>query len=285
MIERKFVAQKFKEFQIEEFISQNLKHVGHSHTKMVRTPLGEKITIYSSRPGLIVGMKGQNIKKLTKMLKNKFKLENPQIEINEVADIFLDAQIVAERIANSLERFGTAKFKGIGHKILADVINAGAKGIEVIISGKIPGSRAKSWRFYQGYLKKCGDIAVSKVKKAYAIAQLKTGIVGIQVRIMTPEIELPDNIIFKKDLEIIAEAAEKTIEPEEKPKKRKAKENAEGSEAEEGKKPRKQRKMKTEATKENASEQVVAEKTEKIKEVTEGVEEAAEEKTAEQREQ
>jgi len=62
MIERKFVAQKIKEFQIEEYISQSLENVGHSHTKMVKTPLGEKIVISASRPGLIVGRKGQNIK-------------------------------------------------------------------------------------------------------------------------------------------------------------------------------------------------------------------------------
>ena len=69
MIERKFVAQKFKEFQIQEYIEENLQNVGHSHTKMVKTPLGEKIILYASRPGLIVGRKGQNIKELTKTLK------------------------------------------------------------------------------------------------------------------------------------------------------------------------------------------------------------------------
>lgn len=194
MIERKFVAQKFKEFQIQELITQNLKRVGHSHTKMIKTPAGEKIIIYTSRPGLIVGRKGQNIKRLTKTLKNRFNLENPQIEISEVTDVMLDAQIVAERIANSLERFGTSKFKGIGHKVLGDVMDAGALGIEVCISGKIPSSRAKRWRFYQGYLKKSGDIAVAGVRKAYATAELKTGTVGIQVRIMPQDLILPDYV-------------------------------------------------------------------------------------------
>ena len=71
MIERKFVAQKIKEFQIEEYITQTLKNVGHSHTKMVKTPLGEKIVIYTSRPGLIVGRKGQNIKQIFKKITKK----------------------------------------------------------------------------------------------------------------------------------------------------------------------------------------------------------------------
>lgn len=214
MIERKFVAERMKEHQIHEYICKNLKRVDHSHTKLLRTPLGEKIIIYAARPGLIVGRQGQNIKKLTSILKNKFKLENPQIEINEVENISLDAQIVAERIANSLERFGSKNFKGIGHRVMGDVMNNGALGIEIIISGKIPSTRSKSWRFYQGYLKKCGDIALS-VRKSYTRAELKTGTVGIKVKIMPPDIKLPDRISFidKKEeiIEEIKEDSEKDV--------------------------------------------------------------------------
>src|SRR3989344_4898171 len=107
MIERKFVAQKIKEFQIEEYISESLDNVGHSKTRMMKTPLGEKIVIYSSRPGLIVGRKGQNIKQLTRTLKKRFSLENPQIEISEVENPSLDANIVAEKIVDALEKFGS----------------------------------------------------------------------------------------------------------------------------------------------------------------------------------
>lgn len=193
MIERKFVAQKIKEFQIEEYITQTLKNVGHSHTKMVKTPLGEKIVIYTSRPGLIVGRKGQNIKQLTKTLKKKFGLENPQVEISEVENPNLDSNIISEKIVDALEKFGSQKFKAIGHKIMTDVMNAGALGIEIVISGKVPSARAKSWRFYQGYLKKCGDIA-NNVRETNAQAHLKTGIIGVKVSIMPPDIKLPDDI-------------------------------------------------------------------------------------------
>ena len=193
MIERKFIAQKIKEFQIQEYITQSLENVGHSHTKMVETPLGEKIVIFASRPGLVVGRKGQNIKQLTKTLKKTFGLENPQIEISEVEYPNLDAHIVAEKIVDALEKFGAEKFKAIGHKIMTDVMKSGARGVEIMISGKVPSARAKSWRFYSGYLKKCGDIAML-VKHADAQAQLKTGIIGVKVRIMSPDIKLPDDI-------------------------------------------------------------------------------------------
>jgi small subunit ribosomal protein S3 len=200
LIERKFVNQNIKEFEIKEYIRNNLSRVGLSDVKLQRTPLGEKIVISTSRPGLVVGRSGTNITKLTQDLKHVFKLENPQIEIEEVASIGLDPNIIAEMIANSLEKFGIARFKGIGHKAMADVMNAGAFGVEILIGGKVPSTRAKTWRFYQGYLKKCGDIAVSKIKVAYASAQLKSGTIGIKVSIMTPDTELPDRMhLIKAD--------------------------------------------------------------------------------------
>lgn len=194
MIERKFITENLKELQVQEFISESLKNVGHSHTKLLKTPLGEKIVIYASRPGLIVGRKGENIKKLTNVLKKRFDFENPQIEIAEVDNPSLDAQIVAERIASTLERFGIQKFKAIGHKTMQEVINAGALGIEITMSGKIPSARAKTWRFYSGYLKKSGDIALTGVKHAHTQAQLKPGTVGIKVSIMPSDIKRPDDI-------------------------------------------------------------------------------------------
>ena len=212
MIERKFVAQKIKEFQIQEYITQSLENVGHSHTKMVKTPLGEKIIIYASRPGLIVGRKGQNIKQLTKTLKKRFDLENPQIEISEVESPSLDAHIVVEKIVDALEKFGSEKFKAIGHKIMTEVMRAGALGIEIVISGKVPSARAKSWRFYSGYLKKCGDVAIMGVRKADAQAQLKTGIVGVKVKIMPPDIKLPDDIELIEGKEIKAEELKEGME-------------------------------------------------------------------------
>lgn len=204
MIERKFVNQNIKEFEIKEYIKTNLQRVGLSDVKLQRTPLGEKIVISTSRPGLVVGRSGTNITKLTKDLKEVFKLENPQIEIEEVTSLGLDANIIAEMIANSLERFGISRFKGIAHKAMSDVLTAGALGIEILISGKVPSARAKTWRFYQGYLKKCGDIAVSKIRVAYSVAQLKSGTVGVKVSIMTPDTVLPDKIKIIREKEGLA---------------------------------------------------------------------------------
>lgn len=232
-IERKFVAQNLREFQIKEFIETSLSRVGLSKISLQRTPLGDKVIVYASRPGLVVGRGGANIQKLTADLKEKFNLENPQIEIEEVENFGLDANIMAEMIVNSLERFGSARFKGIGHRSLGDIMQAGALGVEILISGKVPSSRGKTWRFYQGYLKKCGDVAVSGVDHAYKMAVLKTGAVGVQVSILPPTTRLPDKIILheatieevteedvKKDMEEKA-TKEGESKAEEKPKKTK----------------------------------------------------------------
>jgi len=224
MIERKFVSEKMKEFQIKGFIGTILKNAGQSGVKLKKTPLGEKIIISASKPGLVVGRKGENIKLLTTELKRKFKLENPQIEIEEIMNPNLDAQVVAERVASTLERFGGGRFKMIGHRTLGDVMTAGALGAEITITGKIPSSRAKRWRFYQGYLKKSGNIAQVKVLKAYTVAALKTGIIGIQVSILPSSVVLPDKVELKPIVadvvieetdvteEEVKEATEKVVE-------------------------------------------------------------------------
>ncbi|MEK6939316.1 MAG: 30S ribosomal protein S3 [Nanoarchaeota archaeon] len=220
MIERTFVAQRTREYYIRKYVDKTLGNVGISTISLKKIPLGEKIVIHTSRPSLIVGSKGANIRALTKSLKEKFNLENPQIEISEVPNPFLDANIVAERIVSSLERFGSARFKGIGHKMMENVMNAGALGIELIISGKIPGARAKSWRFYTGYLKKCGDVALS-VKTAKKSALLKSGIIGVKVAIMPPDIVLPDKIRLLKEPEQVSAPVEKEAEKAKAPAKRK----------------------------------------------------------------
>jgi len=264
MMERKFIAQKTKEFYIKKYIESTLNKVGISKIKLKKIPLGEKIIVDTSRPSLIVGSKGANIKELTRVLKKEFKLENPQIEINEVKNFFLDANIVAERIAGSLERFGSARFKGVGHKMLANVISAGALGVEIIISGKLPSSRARNWRFYQGYLKKCGDVSISGVKRAQSVALLKSGIIGIKVAIMPPDLVLPDHVEILQETEQVIEEIKST--EEEVTKKEEKKETA----------TKKTSKKKT-STKKKAKKEEAA----PVEEVTEKVEVVKEEKQEE----
>jgi len=199
MIERKFITEKLREFQVQEYIAKTLNKAGHSKIEIKRTPLGEKIIVYTTRPGLIVGRKGENIKKLTVVLKKKFKMENPQIEIGDIENPLLDAGAVADKIVYVFERYGTKRFKFVGYDTLSKIIDAGAIGAEIMISGKVPGARAKRWRFSAGYLKKSGDISENFMLKSKVVAHLKTGAIGVQVKILHPSVVLPDTITIVKE--------------------------------------------------------------------------------------
>ena len=221
MIERQFVNQKMKEFLIKQFIAIELGKTGYSHIEIQRTPLGEKVIVYTTRPGLVVGKKGENINRLTSILKKRFKMENPQIEIGELENPNLDANLIADRIASTFERFGSKRFKSTGYRTLQGILDAGALGAEIVISGKVPSSRAKSWRFKAGYLKKSGDIAITGVDKAFINANLKSGTVGIKVSIMRSDIVLPDKIAMRPNITV--------EEIEEEPKQVKKKTNKNGN--------------------------------------------------------
>ena len=225
MIERNILSQKLKEFHIKEYISKEFAKTGYSHTKIQRTPLGDKIIIYTSRPGLVVGRKGENIKKLTQTLKSRFKLENPQIEIGEINNPYFDAQSIAEKIAYTLEKFGPNRFKSVGYKTLQSIMDAGALGAEILISGKVPSARAKRWRFYDGYLKKSGYVSYTQVIKGDSNAFLKSGAVGIKVSIMPPDIELPDKITLVESKPTVKEIVEEKKEVKKTAKKKSTKKN------------------------------------------------------------
>lgn len=193
MEERKTVAFKKKEFEVREYIKKMLEKGKISKVKIVYTPIGEKIIVSTHKPGLVIGRKGERIEKLTRVLKTRFKLENPSIEIDEIKQPEFDAQIVADEIALSLERFGPLRFKVIAYRTLQKIMDAGALGAEIILSGKLPGARAKTWKFAQGYLKKVGESA-KVVDKAQSRAQTKPGIVGVKVSILSPYAILKDKI-------------------------------------------------------------------------------------------
>lgn len=211
MIERKVLQSKMLEHSISDFLKKTLGDVPIKDIIFEKTPLGERVTIFTSAPGLVIGREGSNIKKLTKLLKARFKFENPQIKIGEVEQTHLSAAIVAKLIANDLSRFGSQKFKLTGFKALNGIMHSGAMGVEIKLSGKLPSSRSKSWRFAKGYLKKTGYVSDFLIDKAIESVTLKTGVVGIQVQIMLPDTPLPDKINYLADV-LPTETVEKMMD-------------------------------------------------------------------------
>jgi len=195
MIERKFIKGKKSEYAIKEFIKKEIGKGKISAIKIERTPIGEKIIIRTSKPGLVIGSRGESIHNLTDILKKQFNLENPKLEIAEIENPDFDSQSVADQIAISLERFGPNSFKLIAYRALERIMRAGALGCEIILSGRLPSEKARTWRFYKGYLMKTGE-SVKLVDRAMATAQTKPGTVGIKVAILPAGVKLPDKIEF-----------------------------------------------------------------------------------------
>ncbi|MBX4196596.1 30S ribosomal protein S3 [Candidatus Pacearchaeota archaeon] len=194
MEEKKFVAFKKEELGVKEYIKRELGKGRISAVSIEYTPVGEKIIIATSKPGLVIGRRGEKIDELTRVLKKRFKLDNPHIEIREIMEPLLDAQLVADEIALLLERKGSLKFKVIAYKMLQEIMKVGAMGAEIVLAGKLPSERARSWRFAQGYLKKTGDPA-KVVDRAMSQAITLPGVVGISVSILPPNAHIHDRIV------------------------------------------------------------------------------------------
>ncbi|MDP3986900.1 MAG: 30S ribosomal protein S3 [Nanoarchaeota archaeon] len=224
MEERNVVKFKKEEFAIRDYIRTSIGKGGISKVRIEYAPVGERIIISTSKPGLVIGRGGEKIDELTRTLKKKFKLENPHIEVDEIRVPEFDAQIMADDIALSLERFGPLRFKVIAYRTLQRIMAMGARGAEIRLSGKLPSSRAKTWRFAQGHLKKTGDSA-KIVDKAQSTAQTKPGTVGVKVEILSPEVKLIDEIkiddAMMEEIRKNIEGREETIIPKQKVKKSK----------------------------------------------------------------
>jgi small subunit ribosomal protein S3 len=211
-LERKFIEDNIRKFEVKEFLQRELERAGCGEIEIQRTPLGTRVIVHVQRPGLVIGRKGQAIRKLTTILKTRFGLDNPQVEVNELEVPELNPNVMARSIANALER--GIHFRRAAYTALRRIMEAGARGAEITISGKLTGERAKSVKFVDGYLKHCGEPAMMYVKEGYAIAAPKPGVIGVKVKIMPPGTRLPDDIIYKEQPQAEVPPTEKEEEVE-----------------------------------------------------------------------
>ncbi|MCD6461226.1 MAG: 30S ribosomal protein S3, partial [Thermoplasmata archaeon] len=190
--ERKFVIENVRRHLLKEYVKETISGAGFGGLDIQRTPLGTRVSLLVERPGLVIGRRGSAIKMLTKDVSEKFGFENPQIEVQEDKRPALNAQIMAEKLASALERGW--KFRRAGHSTVRRIMEAGAKGCQVTISGKLTGQRHRTAKFKQGHIKFCGEPSVTFMDRGYAVAKLKPGVLGVTVWIMRPDARLPDEI-------------------------------------------------------------------------------------------
>lgn len=187
MIEKQFVQNGIKKAKLEEYLEKELRRANYSHIDITRTPTSTHITIWAEKPSLVIGRGGHRIKKIIKAFENDFGIENPQVDAQELEKPDLDAAAVSKNIAGWLEKGGHPK--RVGNTYLHRVMEAGAVGVQIEISGKLSGSRGRTEKFIEGYVKKCGNTAKEYVDTAFEKAVTKPGSLGVKVMIMK---DMPD---------------------------------------------------------------------------------------------
>ncbi len=187
-----FISESMKKTEIDEFMRNEFERAGYGGVDIAKTPLGTHIVVYAVRPGLIIGRGGETIKELATILEQKFQLPNPQISVAEIEVPEFNAYVIASRVASALKR--GVHFRRAGFWALQQIMEAGALGAEIIISGKLRTERSRFEKFRDGYLPKSGDPAIKNLHKAELHVKLKPGILGIKVRITPPDVPFPDQV-------------------------------------------------------------------------------------------
>lgn len=190
--ERKFVAENVRRVLLKEYLMKEVSRAGFGGLDIQRTPMGTRVVLTTERPGLVIGRRGQTIKNLTHAIENNFGFDNPQIEVQEVEDANLNAQIMAEKLAFALERGW--HFRRAGHSSVRRIMESGARGCQVVVAGKLTGQRHRCEKFKEGYIKFCGEPKLQFIDHGYAVAKLKQGVIGCTVEIMRPGAKLPSDI-------------------------------------------------------------------------------------------
>jgi small subunit ribosomal protein S3 len=193
--ERKVIQEATRRVLLKDYLIAESARAGFGGLDIQRTPMGTRVTLICERPGILIGRRGELIKQLTQDIAARFQLDNPQIEVQEERQPALNAQLMAEKLAATLERGW--HFRRAGHSTVRRIMEAGARGCQVILSGKLTGERHRTERFKSGMIKYCGEAAHLFMAKGFYQARLKPGVIGVNVWIMRPTAKLPDEIRVK----------------------------------------------------------------------------------------
>ena len=198
--EQQFIEDGLQRTQIDEFFADELGRAGYGGMDVAKTPMGTQIVLKAEKPGMVIGKGGKNIRKITTELEERFNLDDPQIDVQEVEEPDLNARIVADRLGNALERGWY--FRKAGHTTIDRIMEAGAKGAEIVLSGKVTGARSRVEKFNRGYIKHNGEPAEDIVDSGVGVAVMKLGTIGVRVKIIPPNAELPDDFEVYDDIDI-----------------------------------------------------------------------------------
>ena len=190
---------------LKDYLRSKIKDAGFSNAEVSKTPTGTRVVLHVTRPGIVIGRKGTGIKDLTEKLETEYGLKNPQIAVEEITKPELSPEVMCNRMASHLER-GTA-FRRATMWTIQQIMEGGAMGVEITISGKLRGDRSAFEKHSQGILPRAGHHADVIVSEDIAHVETPMGLIGVRIRIakkekLIPEFEMKGKTQAQKDEEI-----------------------------------------------------------------------------------
>ena len=198
------IKDNYNMMLLRDYLREKIKDAGFSHAEISKTPTGTRVALHVTRPGIVIGRKGTSIRELTEKLGKEFGLKNPQISVIEIPKPELSPNVMCNRMASHIER-GTA-FRRATMWTLQQIMNNGAMGVQITISGKLRGDRSAFEKHTAGILPRAGHHADIIVAEDIAHVRTAMGLIGIKIRIarkdkVIPEFEMKGEKTKKVDAE------------------------------------------------------------------------------------
>jgi small subunit ribosomal protein S3 len=182
-----FSAYVQQDHEVRVFLKEKLKDASVSRIQIERPAKKANITIHTARPGIVIGKKGEDIEKLrgevARML--KMVIHDVRLNISEIRKPELDAQLVAEGIAQQLER--RVMFRRAMRRAITNTMRIGAEGIKVKVAGRLNGAEiARSETYREGSV----PLHTLRADIDYGLAEAHTtyGVIGVKVWIYRGEV-------------------------------------------------------------------------------------------------
>jgi len=216
---KNIIKDNYNTMLLMDYLRVAIKDAGFSHADISKTPTGTRVALHVTRPGIVIGRKGSGIRELTTRLETDFGLKNPQISVNEIEKPELVPGVMCTRMASHLER-GTA-FRRATMWTLKQIMEGGALGVQITISGKLRGDRSAFEKHTVGILPRAGHHAEVIVDEDIAHVGTAMGRIGIRIRIAKKEKLIPE---FEMKKEKVSKDKQTKNEKTEEPKKTKVEE-------------------------------------------------------------
>ena len=204
------IKDNYNMMLLKDYLRKQIKDAGFSHAEISKTPTGTRVALHVTRPGIVIGRKGSGIRELTERLEKDFGLKNPQISVNEIEKPDLSPSVMCNRMASHLER-GTA-FRRATMWTMKQIMESGAMGVQITISGKLRGDRSAFEKHIAGILPRAGHHAEVIVDEDIAHVKTAMGLIGIRIRIAIKEKLIPEFELKKEKVKAQKEKPAKKIE-------------------------------------------------------------------------